>query len=185
MFAIIGILIVLGAIAAGYTMEHGNFKVLMQPAELVIIFGAAIGTVVIANPLPTLKKIASGWPGSSRQSLHQGAVSGIAQDAVRAVRALAQGGHGQVGRGSRQPVQGTGFQQISEVPEGSPRSAFSLRHIANGGVGRRGPDGDRHHDGSRPGGAPPRVGQAPGGARIRWPMRCLGSALWPRCWEWC
>ena len=62
MFAIIGIVIVLGAIAAGYTMEHGNFKVLMQPAELVIIFGAAVGTVVIANPLPTLIKIGKGWP---------------------------------------------------------------------------------------------------------------------------
>jgi chemotaxis protein MotA len=63
MFSIIGIVIVLGAIAAGYTMEHGNFKVLMQPAELVIIFGAAIGTVVIANPLPILKEIASGLAG--------------------------------------------------------------------------------------------------------------------------
>ena len=63
MFAIIGIVIVLGAIAAGYTMEHGSFKVLMQPAELVIIFGAAIGTVVIANPLPTLIKIGKGLAG--------------------------------------------------------------------------------------------------------------------------
>jgi chemotaxis protein MotA len=63
MFAIIGIVIVLGAIAAGYTMEHGNFKVLMQPAELVIIFGAAVGTVVIANPLPTLIKIGKGLAG--------------------------------------------------------------------------------------------------------------------------
>src|SRR5438445_8049563 len=63
MFSIIGILIVLGAIAAGYSMEHGNFKVLMQPAELVIILGAAIGTVVIANPLPTLIKIGKGLAG--------------------------------------------------------------------------------------------------------------------------
>jgi len=47
MISIIGIVIVLGAIAAGYTMEHGNFKVLLQPAELVIIFGAAVGTVVM------------------------------------------------------------------------------------------------------------------------------------------
>lgn len=51
---------VLGAIAAGYTMEHGNFKVLMQPAELVIIFGAAVGTLFVANPLPTLIKIGKG-----------------------------------------------------------------------------------------------------------------------------
>jgi chemotaxis protein MotA len=44
----------------GYLMEHGNVKVLIQPAELVIIGGAAIGTVLVANPLHILKKIASG-----------------------------------------------------------------------------------------------------------------------------
>ena len=49
MFAIIGILVVFGAVAAGYLMEHGNLKVLMQPAELVIIGGAAIGTVLIGR----------------------------------------------------------------------------------------------------------------------------------------
>jgi chemotaxis protein MotA len=63
MLPIIGIVIVLGAIAAGYTMEHGSFRVLMQPAELVIIFGAAMGTLVIANPLPVLKKIGKGLAG--------------------------------------------------------------------------------------------------------------------------
>lgn len=63
MLPIIGIVIVLGAIAAGYTMEHGSFRVLMQPAELVIIFGAAMGTLVIANPLPTLIKIGKGLAG--------------------------------------------------------------------------------------------------------------------------
>jgi len=60
MFAIIGILIVFGAIAGGYLMEHGKLLVLLQPAELVIIFGAAVGTVFIANPLPTLIQIGKG-----------------------------------------------------------------------------------------------------------------------------
>ena len=63
MISLLGIVIVLGAIAAGYAMEHGNFKVLMQPAELVIIFGAAVGTLVVANPLPTLIKIGKGLAG--------------------------------------------------------------------------------------------------------------------------
>src|ERR1700686_671685 len=63
MFAIIGILVVFGAVAAGYLMEHGNLKVLMQPAELVIIGGAAIGTVLMANPLHILKKIPGGLGG--------------------------------------------------------------------------------------------------------------------------
>jgi chemotaxis protein MotA len=58
MFAIIGIVIVFGAIAGGYLMEHGKLMVLMQPAELVIIFGAAVGTVLIANPLAVVIKMA-------------------------------------------------------------------------------------------------------------------------------
>ncbi len=63
MFAIIGILVVIGGIVGGYLMEHGNLKVLVQPAELVIIGGAALGTVFIANPLHVIKKIAGGIPG--------------------------------------------------------------------------------------------------------------------------
>src|SRR5438445_1249268 len=63
MFSIIGILVVFGAVVAGYLMEHGNLRVLMQPAELVIIGGASIGTVRVANPLHILKKIASGVTG--------------------------------------------------------------------------------------------------------------------------
>jgi chemotaxis protein MotA len=63
MLAIIGIVIVLGAIAGGYLMEHGKLLVLMQPAELIIIFGAAVGTVIVGNPLATLKKIVGGLMG--------------------------------------------------------------------------------------------------------------------------
>ena len=54
MFPILGILLVFGAIAGGYLMEHGPLLVLIQPAELIIIFGAALSTVITANPLPTL-----------------------------------------------------------------------------------------------------------------------------------
>jgi chemotaxis protein MotA len=44
-------------------MEHGKLLVLLQPAELLIIFGSAVGTVVIANPLPVLKQIVGGLAG--------------------------------------------------------------------------------------------------------------------------
>ncbi|HTU41651.1 MAG TPA: flagellar motor stator protein MotA [Candidatus Aquilonibacter sp.] len=63
MFAIIGIVVVFGCVVCGYLMEHGNLKVLIQPAELVTIGGAAIGTVLIANPLHILKQIAGGIGG--------------------------------------------------------------------------------------------------------------------------
>ena len=63
MFAIIGIVVVFGCIVAGYLMEHGNLRVLIQPAELIIIGGAAAGTVLIANPLHILKQIGAGVGG--------------------------------------------------------------------------------------------------------------------------
>jgi chemotaxis protein MotA len=58
MFAIIGALVDVAAILGGYLLEKGNVLVLLQPAELLIIAGAAAGTALIANPLHILKKIA-------------------------------------------------------------------------------------------------------------------------------
>ncbi len=63
MFGIIGILVVFGAVIGGYLMEQGNLKVLIQPAELVIIAGAAMGTILIANPPVILKGILRGLAG--------------------------------------------------------------------------------------------------------------------------
>jgi chemotaxis protein MotA len=68
MFAIIGILVVFGAVIGGFLMEHGKLMVLMQPAELVIIGGAAAGTVLIGNPLSTIIRIAKGALGIFRGS---------------------------------------------------------------------------------------------------------------------
>lgn len=63
MFVLIGIVVVFGAVVGGYLMEHGNIRVLLQPAELLIIGGAASGTVLIANPPFILKKILGGLMG--------------------------------------------------------------------------------------------------------------------------
>lgn len=48
--AILGILVVLGSVIGGFLMEEGNLHVLFQPAEVVIIFGAAAGSFLIASP---------------------------------------------------------------------------------------------------------------------------------------
>jgi chemotaxis protein MotA len=50
MFAIIGLLVVAGSVIIGFMMEKGNPHVLIQPAEFVIIFGAALGAFFIASP---------------------------------------------------------------------------------------------------------------------------------------
>ena len=43
-------IVVLGSVIGGYLMEHGNLSVLVQPAEVVIIVGAAAGSFLIASP---------------------------------------------------------------------------------------------------------------------------------------
>jgi chemotaxis protein MotA len=63
MFPIIGIVLVFGAVLAGFLMEKGHLPVLVQPAELLIIGGASIGTLLVANPMHILKGIVSSLKG--------------------------------------------------------------------------------------------------------------------------
>ncbi len=60
MFAIIGIALVFAAVIGGFLMEKGHMAVLVQPAELLIIGGAATGTLLAANPIHILKGILDG-----------------------------------------------------------------------------------------------------------------------------
>jgi len=60
MLAIVGVVIVLGAVLAGFMMEKGPLMVLMQPSEFVIIAGAAFGALLAGNPVRVLKKIGTG-----------------------------------------------------------------------------------------------------------------------------
>ncbi len=62
MFAIIGVLVVTGCVLGGYAMAHGPLAILFQPAEVVIIAGAAIGGVLTATPLPVLKMLIGKLP---------------------------------------------------------------------------------------------------------------------------
>ncbi len=54
MFFIIGFLVVCACVIGGYLGAGGHLEVLWQPFEFVIIFGAAIGAFLIANPAPVL-----------------------------------------------------------------------------------------------------------------------------------
>jgi chemotaxis protein MotA len=63
MFAIIGIVVVFGAVIGGFLMEKGHIMVLLQPAELLILVGAAGGTLLVANPLHIIKGIVAGLMG--------------------------------------------------------------------------------------------------------------------------
>jgi chemotaxis protein MotA len=63
MFSIVGIVIVFACVIGGFLMEKGKLAVLVQPAELVTIGGAAIGTVLAANPMHILKRLIAGLLG--------------------------------------------------------------------------------------------------------------------------
>jgi chemotaxis protein MotA len=63
MFAIIGIVVVFGAVIGGFLMEKGHLAVLVQPAELLILVGAALGTLLVANPMHIIKGVVAGLMG--------------------------------------------------------------------------------------------------------------------------
>lgn len=57
MLSIIGIVLVFVCILAGFLLENGKIGVLVQPPEVIIIAGAAIGTLLAANPIYILKRV--------------------------------------------------------------------------------------------------------------------------------
>src|SRR6266568_4792146 len=85
MFAIIGIVVVFGAVVGGYLMEHGNLKVLLQPAELLIIGGAGAGDrpdrESSAHPETDCVRCGCGVQGIE---VHKATLHGIPQNSLRA-----------------------------------------------------------------------------------------------------
>jgi len=63
MFAIVGIVLVFACVIGGFLMEKGHLAVLVQPAELLILGGAAIGTLLVANPMHIIKGVVAGLMG--------------------------------------------------------------------------------------------------------------------------
>jgi chemotaxis protein MotA len=60
MLAFFGIVLVFAAVFGGYLVEQGNPYVLLQPAELLIVGGAACGIVMVANPPAVIGKMLRG-----------------------------------------------------------------------------------------------------------------------------
>jgi chemotaxis protein MotA len=57
---IIGLVVGFGSLLAGFLALGGHLPVLWQPFEFLIIFGIALGTFIIANPLSTIKDTGKG-----------------------------------------------------------------------------------------------------------------------------
>ena len=95
MFSIIGIIVVIGAVIGGFLMEKGPMPVLMQPSEFLIIGGAALGTLLSANPLHVIKKIIERPVGCSEGvEIFEAALHRLDEDDVHALQQSAQRGPG-------------------------------------------------------------------------------------------
>ncbi len=63
MFVIIGIVVVVLAVVGGFLFAGGDVILLIQPAEFVVIVGAAVGSLLISAPPAVMKKIIKTLPG--------------------------------------------------------------------------------------------------------------------------
>jgi chemotaxis protein MotA len=60
MFVLIGMVMVIVCVVGGFMMHEGPLAILIQPNEILIIFGAAIGSVLVSTPFSQVKLIIGG-----------------------------------------------------------------------------------------------------------------------------
>ena len=60
MLILAGLVCTFAAVLGGFVLESGNLLVLLQPAELLIICGAALGILLVSHPPATLAGVARG-----------------------------------------------------------------------------------------------------------------------------
>lgn len=62
MIALIGLLVVAGSVIGGFTMGGGQVMALFHVAEIVVIVGTALGTVLVSAPLPSIISLTQKLP---------------------------------------------------------------------------------------------------------------------------
>jgi chemotaxis protein MotA len=68
MLVIVGYLVVLGSIFGGYALAGGHLGALLQPLELLMIFGGALGAFTVANGMKTTKAVIKALPSIFKNS---------------------------------------------------------------------------------------------------------------------
>jgi flagellar motor component MotA len=132
MFAIVGIVLVFGAVLGGFLMEKGHIEVLIQPAEMLIIVGAATGTLLVANPVHILKGILGGLKGvlagsKFNKERYLNSLKMMYQFLNKAQRRTAQRGDG-----CRKAFREWNLQELSGVPSRPSCARFCVRHATHG-----------------------------------------------------
>jgi len=62
MFVIIGYIVVLGSVLGGFVMAGGHIAALLQPLELLMIGGAAVGAFLVGNSMEVIKATSKAIP---------------------------------------------------------------------------------------------------------------------------
>ena len=68
MFVLVGYAVILGAVFGGFAMAGGHLGSLLQPVELLMIFGSAAGAFLVANPSKVIKSTLKALPSLFRGS---------------------------------------------------------------------------------------------------------------------
>ncbi|MDA8389014.1 MAG: flagellar motor stator protein MotA [Nitrospiraceae bacterium] len=72
MLLLIGAVVVLVSVLGGFMMEKGNVSTLIQPAEMIIIAGAALGSLLISSPRSLLVYVVKSVSGSIKGGKNTG-----------------------------------------------------------------------------------------------------------------
>ncbi len=71
---IVGLIITIGCVFGGYVLSHGHLEALVQPFELLIIGGGAVGSFIIANPKTVIMDVVKGIGGLFKPTLYNKAM---------------------------------------------------------------------------------------------------------------
>ena len=155
MFAIIGIVLVFAAVIGGFLMEKGHMAVLVQPAELLIIAGAATGTLLVANPLHIIKGVAAGLGGRDEGfcALRKARYLNTLKMMYQFLNKVRKEGLLAVEMDVEKPKESGIFKTYPEFLKDHHSSGFFVRHAAHGDHGRRGAVRHGPDDGAGYGGA--------------------------------
>lgn len=87
---IIGIVVVIGCVLGGFAAHGGQLLALWQPFEVLIIGGAALGALIIANPMNVTKRVFGGFAsqlkGARYKKAHYLALFGLMYDLLTIAR---------------------------------------------------------------------------------------------------
>ena len=150
-------MVVFGAVIGGFLMEKGHIAVLMQPAELLILAGAAMGTLLVANPMHILKGIVAGLMGvlNGSQFDKQRYLSTLKM-MYQFLNKVRKEGLLSVEKDVEKPKESAIFKNYPEFLADHHALALCVRHAAHGDHRRRGAVRHGPDDGTGYGGASPR-----------------------------